>query len=185
MNSVIELLQKRASSPKLDAPAPSQKEIEQILRCGLRAPDHGRLKPWRFHIVQGAQLAELGHLFAEVAEAKDKNPAKVEKSRNMPLRAPLMIVATCHPYENGKIPVSEQILAVGAAIQNMQVAISSLGYGSIWRTGEFAYEEKVKHAFDVPEQGEIVGFLYIGTPAITNYAPEVELDGYVKEWIKP
>ncbi|EAT13533.1 nitroreductase [Bermanella marisrubri] len=185
MNTVIELLQKRASSPKLDAPAPTDEEVEQILRCGLRAPDHGRLKPWRFHIVQGAQLAELGHLFADIAKERGESDAKVEKSRNMPLRAPLMIVATCHPYENSKIPVTEQILAVGAAIQNMQVAISSLGYSSIWRTGECAYEEKVKRAFDVPEQGEIVGFLYIGTPTITNHAPEVELDGYVKQWIKP
>ncbi|WP_396586689.1 nitroreductase [Bermanella sp. R86510] len=185
MNKVIELLQNRASSPKLMAPAPNQEELEQILKCALRAPDHGRLKPWRFHILQGEQLKELGELFAEAVQKDEQPEVKVEKCRNMPQRAPMMIVASCHPFENPKIPQQEQVLAVGAAIQNMQIAISSLGYASIWRTGEMAYHPHIEKAFGVPNNGQIVGFIYIGTAAAPLTAPETTTAEYVTNGIKP
>lgn len=181
MNTVIELLQNRVSCPKLVAPAPNQDELEQILACALRAPDHARLKPWVYHIIQGEGLVKLGHIFVDALD-NDVAEDKLEKTRNMPMRAPLMIVAVCEPQENAKVPALDQILAVGAGIQNMQIAISSLGYGSIWRTGEMAYSSTVKDAFNVSEQGEIVGFLYVGTPEKIPNKPSTSLNDCVKYW---
>lgn len=181
MNTVIKLLQNRVSSPKLTAPAPNSDELQSILACAVRAPDHARLKPWQFHVMQGEALVKLGNLFAE-AIGSDVVQDKIEKCRNMPLRAPLMIVATCEPQDNAKVPALEQFLAVGAAIQNMQVAISSLGYGSIWRTGEMAQLSMVKDAFGLSENGEIVGFLYVGTPEKQLSKPVISLDDCVKYW---
>jgi nitroreductase len=182
LNTVIELLQNRVSCPKLVAPAPNQDELQQILACALRAPDHARLKPWFYHVIQGEGLIKLGDIFAESLADQPVAQDKLEKTRNMPLRAPLIIVAVCEPQENTKVSALEQILAVGAAIQNMQVAISSLGYGSIWRTGDMAHAKVVKHAFDLSEQGEIVGFLYVGTPEKLPSKPNTSLEGYVKYW---
>ena len=166
MNTVIDLIKSRVSCPKLGGNAPSEAELDQILSCALRAPDHARLKPWHFHVVKGDALKRLGDVFAAAARSQDKNVSedKVTKCRNMPLRAPMMIVAVCEPINNPKVPESEQSLAVGAAIQNMQIAISSLGYGSIWRTGEMAESNVVKEAFGLTTNGSIVGFVYVGQP---------------------
>ena len=184
LNSTIELLQTRASCAKLTGPAPNADELAQILRCGLRGPDHGRLKPWRFSVVQGAARHKLGEVFAQAAEAAgDCAQAKVDKCRNMPLRAPLMLVAVCEPQLNSKIPLIDQVLAVGAAVQNMQIAISALGYASIWRTGDMVQAKEVRAAFDVSAAGSIVAFLYIGTPQIPARVAPVELEPFVKDWI--
>jgi nitroreductase len=182
LNTVIELLQNRVSCPKLVAPAPGQDELEQILACAVRAPDHARLKPWFYHVLQGDALVKLGDTFVQTLDAESAAQDKIDKTRNMPLRSPMMIVAVCEPKANPKVPVMEQLLAVGASIQNMQIAISSLGYGSIWRTGDMAHASVVKELFGLSEQGEIVGFLYVGTPDKIPSKPSTNIDEYVKYW---
>lgn len=181
MNTVIQTIQNRVSSPRLKAPAPTDTELNEILLCAMRAPDHARLKPWKYHVVSGEGLMKLGEVFASCAGV-DAPQDKVEKCRNMPKRAPLMLVAVCEPQENAKVPAMEQILAVGAGIQNMQIAINSLGYSSIWRTGDMAHAQAVKEYFGVSDSGEIVGFLYIGTAEKALQTPSLSLDGYVQYW---
>jgi len=166
------------------APGPNNEELKQILSCGLRGPDHGRLKPWRFLIVQGSARDKLGEVFAQAVLARgDCSQAKVDKSRNMPLRAPMLLVAVCEPQLNSKIPLDDQLLAVGAAVQNMQIAISSLGYSSIWRTGDMVRAKEVRESFKVSSDGSIVAFLYIGTAQDSPKTPAVELEPFVSDWI--
>lgn len=183
MNPVIELLQSRVSCPKLMAPAPSQKEIDQIMACAMRAPDHARLKPWRYYLVSGESRAVLGDVFAQVAQ-KDINASadKIEKCRNMPMRAPMLIVAVCNPQANPKVPSLEQFLAVGAGVQNIQLAINSLGYSSVWRTGDMVHAPEVKKAFDVSEEGEIIAFLYVGTAQKIPAKPMIDTSEFVQNW---
>jgi nitroreductase len=165
MNTVIDLIKQRVSCPKLAGKAPSEPELHEILACALRAPDHARLKPWYFHVVQGEARNKLGAVFKKAAKVSGVELAdKLSKCQNMPLRAPMIIVAVCEPTLNLNISIEEQVLAVGAAIQNMQIAISSLEYGSIWRTGEMAESKIVKDAFGLSEAGSIVGFVYVGEP---------------------
>ena len=182
LNRIVELLQSRASSPKLIEPAPANAELQDILACGLRAPDHGRLKPWRLHVLSSDGLTRLGDIFAQQAINDNAAADKVEKCRNMPKRAPLLIVAVCEPVTNAKVPELEQVLAVGAAIQNMQIAISALGYASIWRTGEMALAKSVISSFSKHPAASIVGFLYVGTAEKTIQAPEIDLLSHVKYW---
>lgn len=183
MNSVIELVKHRVSCPKLAGVAPSDEELNEIFACAVRAPDHARLKPWHFHVVRGQAREKLGELFVREAQANGVSiEDKLIKCRNMPLRAPLLVVAVCEPTINPKVPAQEQVLAVGAAIQNMQIAISSLGYGSIWRTGDMAESQVVKDAFGLSEQGSIVGFVYIGQPVKKPVLQTPDVNAYVSEW---
>lgn len=183
-NPVIQTIQDRASSPKLTSPGPTTEQLEEILACAQRAPDHARLKPWNLWLIEGQDRNKLGQVFAEAI--LDTNPdapdVKLDKCRSMPLRSPLMIVATCQPTPTPKVPDHEQVLAVGAAIQNMQIAISSLGLGSIWRTGEMSEHPHVKKAFGLDDNGVIVGFLYIGTPEKPTVKQEVDPRTNVKSW---
>lgn len=182
MNSVIDLIKHRVSSPRLVYPAPNSAQLEEILACALRAPDHARLRPWQYHVISGDGLNKLGEIFAQTAKHENASKDKIEKCRNMPKRAPLLIVAVCEPKESAKVPKIEQLLAVGAGIQNMQLAISSLGYGSIWRTGDMAHSQMVKQYLGVTDAGEIVGFLYVGTPERQLQKPKVLQSDFVKYW---
>jgi nitroreductase len=54
MPSALELLLNRRSVGQLEEPAPQGSDLDLILDAGLRAPDHGRLRPWRFVLIRGA-----------------------------------------------------------------------------------------------------------------------------------
>lgn len=177
----ITALQTRTASPRLVEPAPSANELDTILKAGLRAPDHGMLRPWRFLVVAGDARAKLGQLFADQMEPQTDEQNK--KLLNAPLRAPLIIIAVAEIQDHPKVPAVEQICATAAAVQNMSVAIHALGYSSIWRTGAPAFHAGVKEALGFNARDEIVAFLYIGTPTLADRpVPENAVADYVKEW---
>jgi nitroreductase len=176
----IDALHQRTASPRLIEPAPSNSELETIYKAGLRAPDHGMLRPWRFLVVKAGAREKLGELFAENINP-DSEEQKI-KLRNAPMRAPIVIVSVAEIQEHPKVPPVEQITATAAAIQNMSVAIHALGYASIWRTGKAAFNDGVKEALGFSSKDEIVGFLYVGTPAVQREIPENKTKDFFKEW---
>ncbi len=130
----------------------------------MSAPDHGRLRPWRFIVLEGDARQTLGEAMAESLQSRtpDASPARIGAERNKPNRAPTIIVVAAR-ITPGKIPEVEQLLAVGAATQNMCLAAEALGFGTMWKTGAAAYDSKVKHALGLREDDQIVAFLYLGT----------------------
>lgn len=162
MNST-ELLLTRQSNGQLISPAPNNSSLDIILKAGMRVPDHGNLTPWHFSIVAGNGLTTLSKIFKKAAIKTDFNKEKVIKAEKMPYRAPLIIIVSTKLVEHEKVPKQEQIITAGACVHAMQMASFSLGFGAIWRTGEFAYNNYVKQQLAITEQDEIVGFLYIGT----------------------
>lgn len=162
MNS-IELLLNRQSNPFLTAPAPAGEVLENILKAGMRAPDHGGLLPWQFTIAQDAGLEKLSTIFATAMAKIAEEPAKIEKAKNMPFRAPMIIIITTRYQTHNKVPKQEQLVAAGCAAHAMQMAAFAQGYGAMWRTGDFSYNADVKMALDIELEQDIVGFLYIGS----------------------
>jgi nitroreductase len=174
-------LQTRTAAPRLEEPAPGDAALDQILRAGLRAPDHGMLRPWRFLVVEGQARHKLGQLFVDALQPK--TPEEAEKLRNSPLRAPLIIVAIATVKEHPKVPAIEQIESCAAAVQNMAVAIHALGFASIWKTGAPAYDVRVKTALGFKETDAIVGYLYVGTPTTRERpVPVLNTADYVQHW---
>jgi len=163
----LEALITRASPRGLAEPAPDDAALRRMLAAAVAAPDHGRLRPWRFIAVRGDARHQLGEVLAQALRARE--PAipdiLVAKEREKPLRAPLVLVAAAKLLAEHKIPTVEQIIASGAAAQNLMVAAHALGYGGFWRTGAPAYDARVKSALGLAESDQIVGFLYLGTPA--------------------
>ncbi len=87
----LDLLLNRRSIAKLSAPAPEGKALENIIRAGLRAPDHAGLTPWRFVIAQGDGLKKLSDILVKAAIADHSDEAVIEKVKNAPFRAPMVI----------------------------------------------------------------------------------------------
>jgi nitroreductase len=153
----------RASAIRLTAPGPTAEQLDEILRAAVSAPDHGRCAPWRFIIVEGEGRARLGRAMAEGLRHRAPGaPAEtLEREAAKPQRAPTIIVAAAQITE-GRIPEIEQVLAVGAAVQNMLLAAHALGLAAVWKTGEAAYDPLVKAALDLDSEDHIVAFVYIG-----------------------
>jgi len=184
----LDALLTRASPVRLSDPAPDDATLGRILLAGTRAPDHGRLRPWRFFVVRGEARQRLGEILAETLRAREPDvpDSVVAKERGKPLRAPLIVVIAAKLQEHRKIPRDEQIIAAGAAAQNILLAAHALGFGGMWRTGAPAYDALVKRAFGLDEHDSIIGFLYLGTPAAA--APPIErpqLAPYIIEWNGP
>lgn len=179
------LLQQRVSVSKLQLPAPSVDQLKEVFKAAVRAADHGKLQPWRFLVIQTQGLEALSEVFVTAALKVDANasPAFIDKCRNMPKRAPMIIVAIANCQDNVKVPRQEQIIACGAAVQNMLNAFFYLGYGAIWRTGDMARDPYVLQQLGLRHNEEIVGFVYVGTPANEfPKAPEVVIDDFFQEW---
>ncbi len=164
----LTLLTSRYSSARLTEPAPSGEVLENIKRAALQVPDHGNLRPWRFVIAEGRQaLCRLGDIFAEAAVEDDPVIANdlLERARQLPLRAPMVIICIARAVEHAKVPLTEQQHSAACAVLAMQQAAFAQGFGGIWRTGAYAQLDFVKQALALGEDDEIVGYLYLGTPA--------------------
>jgi nitroreductase len=173
----------------LGEPAPEGEVLARILAAGASAPDHGRLRPWRFIVVRGTARDRLGEVFAAALARRDASApeAALEQERQRPLRAPLVVaVAAKVVPDHPKIPTIEQILAAGAAAQNVLIAAHGLGFGAKWSTGANAYDEHVKAALGLAPDDRVVGFLYLGSIEGTPPAvPHADARDHTVEWHGP
>ncbi|MBD8161386.1 NAD(P)H nitroreductase [Erwinia persicina] len=170
----LELLVNRRSASRLAAPAPAGEVLENILRAGLRAPDHGTLQPWRFIVIEEEGRDRFSALLEKVSRDGQLDDKAIEKARQAPFRAPMIITVVAHCEEHHKVPRWEQVVSAGCAVMAMQMAAAAQGFNGIWRTGAWTENDAVRQAFHCRPQDAIVGFLYLGTPQLkssTNVLP--------------
>src|SRR6187455_37945 len=144
----IEALNSRATAKTYGLTAPTKEHLAIALQAAIRAPDHGRLRPWRFMIIEGAARETFGDVLVAALRRRDPDvpEAVLVKERAKPLRAPLIVVVGARVREHRGVPEVEQIVAAGAAAQNLLLAAHALGFGGFWRTGAPAYDDAVKRA---------------------------------------
>jgi nitroreductase len=148
---------------ELIEPAPNKQQIEAILQAGMSAPDHGNLQPFRFLIIQGDARIELSKVFEQAARNRNFDEESILKQKSKPLRSPMIICVIVKLIQSPKIPEVEQILCAGCAAQHIQLACSSLGFGSIWLTGENCYDLSVYQALGLEIEERLIGYIYVGS----------------------
>ena len=164
-----------ASAPVLTAPAPSPAELEQLLRLAARAPDHGKLFPWRFIVLEGQAKAGYAAALEPLAAdqpAPDKALAVLAKLRNPPLT-----VAVVSRVIECAIPEWEQILSSGAVCMNLLIAAEAMGYAANWITDWYAYDLRANTLLGVAPGERVAGFVHLGTapePPLERVRPELE-----------
>jgi nitroreductase len=178
MPEVVDSIMSRASAVTLKDPGPTPDDLRLILKAGTRAPDHGKLQPWRFVVIEGTGRDRLGDVMAETLKARKPDITEIElkREKDKSFRSPT-IVAVGAKITEGKIMPVEQMLAAAAAAQNIILAAHALGYGTMWKTGDGAYDDTVKKFLGFDHGDSIVGFIYIGTADMMpkNYR-ETKLD---------
>ncbi|WP_261815531.1 NAD(P)H nitroreductase [Vibrio gallicus] len=177
----LDLLLNRRSIAKLSGPAPSGLALENIIKAGLRAPDHGGLTPWRFVISEGRGLVKLADILVNAAQQADAEKAVVDKLSTAPFRAPMVITVIAKTKVHPKVPEFEQHLSAGCAVQAMQMAAVAQGYQGFWRSGNWMFDHNVEQAFGLQGNDKIVGFLYLGTAQCTPAkVPERDISKFVE-----
>jgi nitroreductase len=162
------LLSRRSGSAKaMTGPGPSPEQLRQILTCGARVPDHGKLAPWRFIVFEGEGRAHMGEILADVVSTTehDASPERLTLERNRFLRAPIVIGVVSRVREGLPIPEWEQILSSGASCMSMVIAAHALGFVANWITEWCAFHPLVRERLGLKSGERIAGFIYIGTPA--------------------
>ncbi|WP_413491615.1 NAD(P)H nitroreductase [Morganella psychrotolerans] len=172
----LTLLLNRRSASRLTTPAPSGDALNSILNAGMRAPDHGALQPWHFIVMQNEGITKFSQLLEKAAKEAGLGPEVEEKARHAPLRAPLIITVIAKVKAAHKVPEWEQVVAAGCAVQAMQMAAVAQGFGGIWRTGSWTKDPVVRDGLGCEEHDKIVGFLYLGTPALKAPATVAPVD---------
>ena len=168
MKNIIKFLQSRRSitAKNMICNEVNEDDLDDILSCGIRVPDHGALNPWELIVINGNAKLRLGndilakeyHLNNPEASVDDIN---FERSRLC--RASVVIAVLFKPVSHPKIPFWEMQLSSGAVCSNLLVAAQSLGYAAQWLTEWYAYNNSmIKELGGNPDTDKIAGFIYIG-----------------------
>jgi nitroreductase len=167
----LDLLLNRNSAPigELKEPAPSDGEIETLIRAASRVPDHGRMQPWRFILYRGEARQRVGEMLADLAEKREGPLSDVRRDKELTRfsRAPLVVGVVSAPRENPKIPGWEMQLSGAAAAMNLVIAANAMGYGTNWITNWYAYDEEGRRLLGLAPHERVIGFVHIGTFAGT------------------
>ena len=175
------LLSRRSGSAKaMSEPGPSQEQLAAILKAGARAPDHGKLFPWRFIVFEGDGRERFGQMLGNILEAEGERERQIDEERKRFLRAPVVVGVISAARELIKIPVWEQELSAGAVCQNLLIAAHASGYVANWITEWYAYHPKVKERLGLKPGERVAGFIYIGTSTVElEERPRPEMDKIV------
>ena len=167
---LFETINTRNSVSKVKADSLPRDFIEKLLDAGNRAPNHFKVRPWRFFVLTGNARNKLGDAMAASQHYRfpDLPQEGLDKTRALPLRAPVIIAVGIDKPVEPKVIEVENISAVSAACQNILLAAHALGLGAIWRTGEWARDSKVKEFFGFSEDQYIAGFIYVGYPDVVS-----------------
>ncbi|MCS6992446.1 MAG: nitroreductase [Anaerolineales bacterium] len=148
--------------------------IEKLLDAGAQAPNHYKVRPWRFVVLTDSARERLGEVMAESFRARFPQVSEeaLEKERAKPLRAPVIIAVGVEKPAEPKVDEIENLCAAAAACQNILLAAQAEGLGAIWRTGDAARDPKVKAFLGFAPDQHLIGLLYIGYPAQTPVKPQ-------------
>lgn len=189
MNHQLQLLERHSTPARnLTEPAPDDAQLRQIFKLAMHAPDHGRLCPYRFITVRGEARHALAEVFASAVQKRDPEVTQVylKKQKDKPLRSPLIVIVVACLSDNPKIPEIEQMLSAGAAAHAILLASKAMGFGSIWLTGDNAYDRMVCKPLGLDINEKIVGFIYLGTEtSAIPHPPKPDLDEKISDWKTP
>jgi nitroreductase len=178
------LLTRRSRPAKtLTGPVPDREALEVLLTAAARSPDHGKLEPWRFIVLQDAALARLAELVPQRGLTLELDDEQITKAVNAFLHAQLVVAVIASPKPSLKVPKVEQSYSAGAVCLSLVNASLAAGWGanclSVWASHDRAF---VEYGLGLSEQESVAGFIHIGTettPPPERPRPDIEA---LTEW---
>lgn len=187
--NVLEAIHTRRSVGQVSDKIPEREKLEQMLEAARWAPNHHKTEPWHFYVLTGEGRKRLGEAYGKINLEKLTNPTDeqrklvLESSLKKASRSPAVIVATVEPDKEEKIEPIEEVAATACAVQNMLLVAHELGLAAKWRTGKPAFHSIMKEAFGVPENGWVLGLLFVGYADIVPEPPAKKEPEQYTTWI--
>ena len=161
----------------LAPPGPSDAQLEVLLRLAAHVPDHGKLAPWRFVVIEGEGAKRASAKLAEIiANDPGVDETRRQFARTQFTRAPLCVMVVSSTVESIKVPEWEQIHSAGAACFTLLIAAHAMGFAGCWLTEWPAFDARVRAALGLTLHERVAGFVYLGTPtqgATERFRPDV------------
>lgn len=183
---VMEFLLHRRSRPAktLGTPIPDRDALLPLLTAAARTPDHGKLEPWRFVVLQRAALQRLAILVEQRGTELDRNAEDIAKARKQFDDGNLAVAVIEVQKQSDKIPPLEQTYSAGAVCLALLNAALASGWGANWLSGWPSHDEGFcQHGLDLAPHERIAGFIHIGTETSTPpERPRPNLDA-ITTWI--
>lgn len=162
---ILDLLQRRRSSKQFGDTAPNADQVEQMIKAALRAPDHGKMKPYRFVVIEKSGMGKLQTWLEAAADEfamDEKNRAKAHKLAN---QAPMVIgVVAKIDHHSAKVPAWEQVVTAGCATYAMQLAANAQGFDTVWISKKWVEGTALRQAFGCEQGDQVIGLLLVGSP---------------------
>ncbi len=167
--AALEFLLHRRSRPAktLSGPVPDRAELDVLLTAAARTPDHGKLEPWRFLVLESAALDRLARAVPQRGTQLGIEPEKIEKMANQFAKADLAIAVVSSPVPSEKIPEIEQVLSAGAVCLALLNAALAAGWGANWLTGWASHDRDfIERHLGLGPTETVAGFIHIGTETV-------------------
>jgi nitroreductase len=165
MDALDDIFSRHSISKVRPDPVPREM-IEKLLEAAVQAPNHFRIRPWRFIVLSGEARNRLGEVMAQAH--KQRHPDATELDLNVerarPLRAPVLIAVGVDKPAEPKVIEIENVCATAAAVENLLLAANALGLGAMWRTGPAAREPQIKQFLGLEPDQDLIAFVYVGYP---------------------
>jgi nitroreductase len=172
--TIFQTIKRRRSIGKMTSEVPNREQVERMLEAATHAPNHHKVQPWRFFVLVGHAREELGAVMAGALAARldettsDKAQALINKERGKLLRSPIIIIVAAERPNLPNVLAIENIEAVAAAVENMLLTAEEMGLACMWRTGDAAYDPRIKAWLGLSAEDHIVAFVYVGYAAIPH-----------------
>ena len=156
----------RQSIAKVRPESVPRELVERLLAAAVQAPNHHKVRPWRFVVLTGGARERLGEAMADALRKRkpDANDEALDRERRKPMRSPVLIAVGVDKPSIPKAVEIENVCAAAAAVQNTLLAAHALGLGAMWRTGDAAYDPHVKTFLGFEPDQHLIGFIYVGYP---------------------
>lgn len=179
----LDLLQHRRSSKKFGDLAPTHEQLTQMFKAALRAPDHGKLKPYRFVVLQD-RLQLKANLIAAAQEFQ-QGEAGLSKAEKLSQRAPCVVAAIAKLDDRiEKIPIWEQQISAGCATYGLQLAANALGFDTVWISKHWVKGQAIRSYLGCQANEQIIGLIMIGSPldktGISQTSETEEISNFVR-----
>ena len=166
--NVVEAIYARQSVGNVKPDEIPRADIERLLGAAAQAPNHYKVRPWRFVVIEREARKRLGDVLAQVFLRKNPQVGQdgLDKERAKPFRAPLIIAVGVDKPAEPRVQEIENVCAAAAACQNILLAAIDLGIAGYWRTGDAVRDPEVKAFLGLAPDQELIAFLYLGYPTV-------------------
>ncbi|MGH1368259.1 MAG: nitroreductase family protein [Maritimibacter sp.] len=169
-DAALEFLLSRRSRPHktLTTPVPTKDELAPILTAAARTPDHGKLEPWRFIVLERAALERLAAEVAPCGARLNVDPDKIVKAQAQYGDAALAVVVVAAPVPSEKVPEIEQLYSAGAVCLALLNAALASGWGANWLSGWASHDPQfTRDHLGIAAHEKVAGIVHIGTETST------------------